>query len=84
MFTIFAARKVRRPCRTVRPRVLAKCCSSVVVGIVSFVNRSKEVIEDEICHLSAQGLTGGQVRAEMHSGKIFDSTLPLDQRRTSS
>src|SRR6266436_2883449 len=49
--------------------VLMECFSSSVVGIVSSVSSSKEIINDEICHLSAQRLTRSQVRAEMHTGE---------------
>ena len=52
--------------------MLAKGFSFIVVGIASSVNRSKEVIDSEICYLAAQLLAYGQVRAEMHSGE--DST----------
>jgi len=31
----------------------------------SFMNRSEEIVDDEIGYLSAQGLAGGQVRTEM-------------------
>jgi len=33
------------------------------------MNRSEEVVDDEIGYLSAQGLAGGQVRTEMDASE---------------
>jgi hypothetical protein len=41
----------------------------VVVGIVSSLNRSEKVFDDEIRYLAAQPLAGGEVRAEMHASE---------------
>jgi hypothetical protein len=50
-------------------RVMAYRLSSVVVRILPSANRGKEMIDDEVCYLAAQDLSGGQVSAEMHAGE---------------
>ena len=42
---------------------------SVVVGIVSSVNRSQEVIDDKVGDLAAHAVAAGQIGAEVNAGK---------------
>jgi hypothetical protein len=42
---------------------------SVVVGIVSSVNRSQEVIDDKVGYRMAHAMAAGQIGAEVNAGK---------------
>jgi len=51
-------------------RALLACVTgSSVVGVISIMNSSEEIVDDKIRYLTAQTSAAGKVGAEMHAGE---------------